>query len=42
MYVVVEGGGVALAPEERLADKIERVRAAAEAPVGSIKIVLLS
>ena len=42
LYVVVERGGAALALEERLADKVERVRSAAEAPVGGIKTVLLS
>ena len=42
LYVVVERGGAALAPEERLADEVERVRSAAEAPVGGIKTVLLS
>jgi hypothetical protein len=42
LYVVVERGGAALALEERLADEVERVRSAAEAPVGGIKTVLLS
>jgi hypothetical protein len=43
LYVVVERGGAALVPEERLADKVERVRSAAEAPVGGgINTVLLS
>ena len=42
LYVVVERGGAALAPEERLADKVKRVRSAAEAAVGGIETVLLS
>ncbi|KAI1522718.1 hypothetical protein A1F97_10870, partial [Pyrenophora tritici-repentis] len=31
LYVVVEQGGATLALEERLADKVKRVRSAAEA-----------
>jgi hypothetical protein len=42
LYAVVEQGSAALAPEERLADEVERVRSAAEAPVSGIKTVLLS
>jgi hypothetical protein len=42
VYVVVEQGGAALTLEERLANKVECVRSAAEALVGSIKTVLLS
>jgi hypothetical protein len=42
LYVVVERGGAALALEERLANKVERVRSAAEAPVGGIETILLS
>jgi hypothetical protein len=42
LYIVVKRGGAALAPEERLADKVERVRSAAEAPVGGIETLLLS
>jgi predicted ATPase len=42
LYAVVERGGAALAPEERLADEVERVRSAAEALVGGIGTVLLS
>jgi predicted ATPase len=41
-YAVVERGGADLALEERLADEVERVRSAAEAPVGGIETVLLS
>ena len=37
LYVVVERGGAALAPEKRLADEVERMRSAAEALVGGIK-----
>jgi hypothetical protein len=40
-YAVVERGGADLAPEERLADEVERVRSAAEAPVGGIETVLI-
>jgi hypothetical protein len=42
LYVVVERGGAALALEERLANKVKRVRSTAEAAVGSIETVLLS
>jgi hypothetical protein len=42
LYAVVEQGGAALSPEERLADKVKRVRSAMEALVGGIKTVLLS
>lgn len=42
LYVVVERGGAALALEERLADKVKRVRSAVEALVCSIKTILLS
>jgi hypothetical protein len=42
LYAVVEQGGAALTLEERLADKVKRVRSAAKALVGSIKTVLLS
>jgi hypothetical protein len=42
LYAVVERGGAAFALEERLADEVERVRSAAEAPVGGIVTVLLS
>jgi hypothetical protein len=42
LYAVVKRGGAALTLEERLADKVKRVRSTAEALVGSIKTVLLS
>jgi hypothetical protein len=42
LYVVVKRGSAALTLEERLANKVKRVRSVVEALVGSIKAVLLS